>query len=192
MVMVIEMKNNFLFKYLPPVRVDFLKTELLRFSQPSALNDPYECLPFMKGFNPFQFVENSCKRTKHHLDRILKDIPKNKRSKFKRKVQSFKIQEKVRVNKNQNDIQEQFLKSFMSDADSTIGIFSMSGCCKITQLWAYYGDSFKGFCVGFNSNHPFFSKQHSVHSDIGHVVPVRYTVLAQRKWPEIHLWISYA
>ena len=34
-----------LFKYLPPERKTFFTDFLLRFTQPSDLNDPFECLP---------------------------------------------------------------------------------------------------------------------------------------------------
>lgn len=42
-----------LYKYMPLARMDFWKTFLLRFTQPSAFNDPFDCLP------SYSFLPNS-------------------------------------------------------------------------------------------------------------------------------------
>jgi len=36
---------SFIYKYIPPERKTYLSDSLLRFTPPSALNDPFECLP---------------------------------------------------------------------------------------------------------------------------------------------------
>ena len=48
------MKKTILYKYLPISRIKYLENELLRFTQPKGLNDPFECLtqrPLVKDVN---------------------------------------------------------------------------------------------------------------------------------------------
>ena len=45
------------YKYLPPDRKTYLDDELLRFTQPGALNDPFECIPIVPKVDPEKFVQ---------------------------------------------------------------------------------------------------------------------------------------
>ena len=40
-------ESSILYKYLPPDRITYFSNELLRFTQPADLNDPFECIPIV-------------------------------------------------------------------------------------------------------------------------------------------------
>jgi hypothetical protein len=40
-----------LYKYMPPERRQFLEKLLIRFTPPGLFNDPFDCLPFIDGFD---------------------------------------------------------------------------------------------------------------------------------------------
>src|SRR6185369_11649875 len=43
----------FVYKYLHPDRIDVLRNTLIRFTQPAALNDPFEVIPNLKDVRRF-------------------------------------------------------------------------------------------------------------------------------------------
>lgn len=45
--------DNIIYKYLPIERLSYLEDELLRITQPSDLNDPFECLPSPPSIETF-------------------------------------------------------------------------------------------------------------------------------------------
>ena len=47
---------NLYYKYLPPERLSYLDDELLRYTQPIDLNDPFECLPKKPSEKEFKDV----------------------------------------------------------------------------------------------------------------------------------------
>jgi len=55
-----------LYKYLSPERRGYLHDELLRFSQPDALNDPFEFLPTISKEQASQIVETFLRMPKQN------------------------------------------------------------------------------------------------------------------------------
>mgnify|MGYP005999854177 CR=1 FL=1 len=47
-----------LFKYLQPARIDVLKNKSIRFSQPSAFNDPFEFKPVISTVASPEYFQN--------------------------------------------------------------------------------------------------------------------------------------
>ena len=41
-----------IYKYIPPERIDILQNNHIRFTQPSAFNDPFEAFPYFKALAP--------------------------------------------------------------------------------------------------------------------------------------------
>src|SRR5438105_1260976 len=53
-----------LYKYLPPERITFLNDELLRFTQPGDLNDPFECIPTISKVDLMAVISGAVERNK--------------------------------------------------------------------------------------------------------------------------------
>ena len=128
------MKEHY-YKYLPINRLSYLEDELLRFTQPGDLNDPFECLPKKPSIEEFDNLINSL-------------IPEN----------SNKVIQKEIKAKYDSKYLDELYKTQVEKVNEDIGIFSLSKNWKSSLMWAHYTESHKGFCVGFDSKNNFFKK----------------------------------
>jgi len=126
------MKKNY-YKYLPISRLSYLKDELIRFTQPGDLNDPFECLPKKPTVEEFNNLINSLIRENSNIE-IQKEIKAKYDSKYL----------------------DELYKTQIEKVNEDIGIFSLSKNWKSSLMWSHYTESHKGFCVGFDSKHNFF------------------------------------
>jgi hypothetical protein len=127
---------NILFKYLPIERITYLDDELLRFTQPADLNDPFECFP--KQINK---------------EILLKFLKEKLRPDLFRK-------EGVKISRNFYDnlpkIIDGYLPNAYDETNKLVGILSLSKNWNNTLMWSHYSTSHRGFCIGFNKNHSYF------------------------------------
>ncbi len=119
------------YKYLPPERNSYFEDELLRFTQPGDLNDPFECLP-----------------RKIDTEKLKETLVRN----LKRIIPTAKINEKV------DDIAPDFINNANKTTNNILGIFSLSKNWNNGLMWGHYTLSHKGFVIGFDSEHPFFNE----------------------------------
>ncbi len=122
---------NLYYKYLPPERLTYLNDQLLRYTQPIDLNDPFECLPKKPSEKEFNEV---IKKLSELLPRM--GIPLNENAKI---LELDKLYCEAYVNVN-NDI----------------GILSLTKKWNNTLMWSHYTNSHKGFCVGFDPKDEYF------------------------------------
>lgn len=177
-----------LYKYVIPDRVDILKNPLIRFTQPSALNDPFELQPIFSKF----FSENELNEIfkpnfdffEEALNRQLSKLPEKTRRKI---VEQLVLQ----VKKNPKILQEQIdkitptiktalydftpeAKKKFSDVLQTFGILSFSEKFDHTLLWAHYADSHRGFAIEFKTDHEFFNRRRFENDELFHLRKVKY------------------
>lgn len=117
------------YKFLPPDRETYLRDGLLRFSQPVALNDPFESANYLPEPLNEQFISR------------LATMPAEK-SRELRSAAGLK----------------QLLKDFTLKFGEKFGILSLSDQWNSSLMWAHYTDRHRGFCVGFRLEHPFFGE----------------------------------
>lgn len=121
------------YKYLHSERIDVLENSTIRFTQPAALNDPFEVMP---RFNLYK------EHLKEELARIFEQ-------KFGGKLPSqIEPMLPTLIDEQLADLKKQFGEHF--------GILSLAKNKKNALMWAHYADSHKGFVVGFDSNSSFF------------------------------------
>lgn len=123
------------YKYLPISRLSYLEDELLRFTQPGDLNDPFECLPQKPSEEEFNLLIDTVIL---NLPKVNKEFERNTKDKFNTEYLKDLYKN---ANKNVND---------------DIGILSLSKNWNNTLMWSHYTNSHKGFCIGFDKNHNFF------------------------------------
>jgi len=152
---VIQLKT--IYKYLPPERETYIKDELLRFTQPAALNDPFECIPAISNQEILKVLEE-------YLYAEFQRLPAS--TKFKSGTARRKIEEKLRIKasklllehkKDPQKFRNLFFGLAHDKLNSKIGIFSLSRRWNSTLMWSHYCESHKGFCVGFDRNNSFFT-----------------------------------
>lgn len=146
------------YKYLPVDRKSYLSDALLRFTPPSALNDPYECLPGVtdeyesEGAEQFNDSFSGVKTLLNHL--TLNGLDRKERRKVIR-IREKEVKKIVR--ENSTTINDFFLKHVRAKVNIITGILSLSKRWDSSLMWSHYADSHHGFCVGFKEDHEWFS-----------------------------------
>jgi len=125
------------YKFLPIERISYLEDELLRFTQPNDLNDPFECFP------------QEINETKLYASITKLLISNNSRIKKNEIDEIF--------NKIKNNVLENFIEKAYEKTNQQTGILSLTKEWNNTLMWSHYTNSHKGFCVGFNSGDHFFT-----------------------------------
>lgn len=119
------------YKYLPPERTTYLEDELLRYTQPIDLNDPFECLP------------------KKPTEKEFKDIVE--------KLSGLLPKMGIPLTDNAGKLElEKIYREAYQNVNNDIGILSLTKNWNNTLMWAHYTNSHKGFCVGFDPNDEYF------------------------------------
>lgn len=122
------------YKYLPPSRIDVLEHSRIRFTQPAALNDPFETFPCFLEFGPWLLDNINQRAIKEFGMHAAKE--------------TFS-QRQTLVVKTLLDLPKTLSKYFV--------ILSVSKIRDNLLMWSHYSDSHKGFVIGFDSSSTFFS-----------------------------------
>src|SRR5437016_3927130 len=87
-----SMNTNIIYKYFPPERLNYLDDELLRITQPSDLNDPFECIQILPT------VEQVIDLLNQILDKQIKEVVKSKLSKAQKKEKKNLLERTTKIN----------------------------------------------------------------------------------------------
>ena len=179
-----------LYKFVTPERVDVLATGLIRFTQPSALNDPFELRPVFEGFlTEAQIVEAT-----NPTWEMLEDALRQRYATLPSDAQAlYSIDSIVQLVKGSPHLIEKSLAPFAAEArrvisdftphareilskalQTKVGILSLSESVTNPLLWAHYASSHKGFAFELSSNHPYFSRRRSESDELYHLRKVKY------------------
>lgn len=149
--------SNILYKYLPIERLTYLENELLRFTQPLDLNDPFEWMPVLPTKEEIISVikivseENILSSNNKGLNRTdMRRILNEYNKKCEASIKAVQKEEP-------NNFREQFYNQAITNLGSKLGLFSLSRRWNSSLMWAHYTNSHKGFCIGFNKDSGFFN-----------------------------------
>jgi hypothetical protein len=120
------------YKYLHPERVDVLKNNRIRFTQPAALNDPFEMMPNLREIRRYYAALS---------DDVNRDMDPSWAA-----VQSILTQWKI----------TDTFGRWQADNPSNLAFLSLSKNRNNLLMWSHYCNSHRGFVVGFDSTDPFF------------------------------------
>jgi hypothetical protein len=122
-----------IYKYLPPSRIDVLENSRIRFTQPAALNDPFETFPCFLKYGPWLLDKLHQRSTDRFGTQAAQDILSQQ--------QALVVQTLLNIPKI-------FSKHFV--------IFSLSKIRDNLLMWSHYSESHRGFVIGFDSSSDFF------------------------------------
>lgn len=168
-----------LYKYLPPERASMLDQLGMRLTQPSLLNDPFECLPRLKISHKseqelkklWELVAQKRYRTQtcqeprgtgfslyrekclENLDNWLQEAQSNLESEAALEA-SLRIQE------------------FM---DISVGVICLTECPENALMWSHYAASHSGFVLGFDTSHQAFRPLPTNDVKLGQLRKIEYT-----------------
>jgi len=154
-----------LFKYMSANRQSIFDDWLFRFTQPKALNDPFEMQPHISGYS-----------TPKELRRLAsKDFEKYARERYTAmvleraghaEIMPFEIfRARIEPHRNaqieaacsrapeHNAAMAEQINELMN---KNIGVFSLCEHADSLLMWAHYGDSHRGFAIEFDTSTAFF------------------------------------
>ena len=181
-----------LYKYLHPDRVDVLRSRRIRFTQPTALNDPFELAPYFETVvSEAQLLDHL---TEHpldltpHLIEAYDRLPEGAKAALSLAQYLMLVKQSLEGAEGQRIFWETFgagigmirelsgkLRQQLVDMlRATVGILSLSEVADCAPMWAHYADQHRGFVLGFNEEHPFFSRRRSERDEFFFLRPVVY------------------
>jgi hypothetical protein len=145
------------YKYLSFERKGFLDDGLIRFTQPLALNDPYECLAAFPEMSPEaqagQILEGALEKVGYS-----ESDPQHIRLQ-KAKIIGDAIKRLNAFSEaNPNFLRDMANQVNGAKVNKSLGILSVSRRWDSALMWSHYTETYKGFCVGFNREHSFFKE----------------------------------
>lgn len=199
-----------LYKYLHPDRVDVLEGGLLRFSQPSAFNDPFEVMPAVREAIP---ADQAISIFDEHIRSNEDDL----RSRFQQELannqeigqllrllpaeyrETFTFEDAMAtVSGELPEFLSAFLPRLTAQLRTTFpaqtqerlnrqfGILCLTEAPDNLLMWAHYADCHRGFVLEFDSTHAFFNQRTSTSDYLRHLAKVSYT----RVRPQLTLFDS--
>jgi hypothetical protein len=190
-----------LYKYALAERIDVLRNGLIRFSQPSVLNDPWEMRPHIKSVFGDEFYEREVvgplmRRTNDELidemTRILFGVlrdnninhlsPDDLRALVAEADRQFPgemvemfstvIGEAAGVLK---EALPHVIETIPSSIDKTIGLLSLTEKPDHPLMWSHYAGNHSGIVLAFNETHEFFTTRLSDDDPISGLHKIVYT-----------------
>lgn len=143
-----------LYKYLSPARVDVLENLKIRFTQVSALNDPFESLPGATLEHSSWYKTYFQRKISDEIARLGLQGRSKRREYERRRWKDFGHFVKCYTDKKwlfdlSMDVQRM--------GDKVQACLSLSANSTNILMWSHYSVNHTGFVIGFDSKHEFFN-----------------------------------
>ncbi len=185
-----------LYKYVVPDRTDVITNLELRFTQPGALNDPFELRPqFQSLISEAQFLAGLAKAPLDLAPRLREAydmLPAAQRAQIPFEaaaatISTFLSTQEMRavvsgtavnlLREMAPELTQRFQEQLHAALNANVGILSLSEVPDEELMWGHYADRHHGMVLGFNEAHPFFNRQRSENDDFYHLRRVVYSDL---------------
>ena len=203
-----------LYKYVTAERIDVLKNGLIRFSQPSVLNDPWDMRPHVERlFTDNDLEEHVTGALRPQSDEQLVDFMSQIVHEFvKTNGLSDKSPDEVRKLMSEantefpGELRQLFegayaetlerIKEVMPELagvvpeamDKAVGVLSLTERPDYPLMWSHYAGSHSGLVLAFDETHPFFrSPRYGQEDDTGSPRRVKYALERPRFDPLIDM-----
>ncbi len=181
-----------LFKYLHPERIDVIKNLEIRFTQPDALNDPFELRPRFDSIVAEADVLANYPQSPVDLKPMMAQaysmLSEEQRALLPldvamNAIDSFMATDDAREATAQGlrlflqlmrdeavPIREKIYRAF----NDNVGILSLSEIPDHELMWSHYADSHRGLVLCFDEQHNFFNRRRSENDEFYFVRKVHY------------------
>jgi len=167
-----------LYKYLNSDRVDVLDNLMIRITQPTALNDPFESLPMiekiMEESDFYNLLRDKVGATE--LRETVKDTLEKGLSPYKNLIDTKSFQSEefldvimenfdnltqpyIREALNPENLNKNYSENFKETFSNTFGVLSLTQNPDNLLMWSHYSESHKGFLIEFEQNADFFDQR---------------------------------
>ncbi len=153
------------YKYVPAERIDILQNCLIRFTQPRALNDPFEGQPdFYALGSKKEFAKHYAEAIRRFIYRVWADYCRALGNDPGRFALAKKVQknpdyaEWLYKNLHKRDPEELLpnLRERSNNLHNNFGVLSLSEIPDNLLMWAHYAAGHTGFVLVLDGSHGFF------------------------------------
>lgn len=182
-----------LYKYIRPERIDVLQNRMIRFTQPGALNDPFELRPRFETLISEAEAMANIDGMPIDLDPVLHQayelltreqrsmMPYESLAELVRAV--FETEEGrasvsaaiLNIFESMKDIAPPLREQLYETLNSNVGILSVSEVPDNLLMWAHYTDSHRGLVLEFDERHPFFNRRRTQNDEFYFLRKVIYS-----------------
>ena len=158
------------YKYVSAERIDILQNRLIRFTQPNAMNDPFEAKPHFYKLGAKEFAKNYAEAIRRFPIRVWADYCKAIRKDPGRFALANKVEkdpdyaEWLYTNLHKQNPQYLLpnLRERFYDLHNDAGILSLSETPDNLLMWAHYAEGHTGFVLMLDGSHDFFKGENSL------------------------------
>lgn len=172
------------YKYVSAKRIDILQNRLIRFTQPKALNDPFEAQPYFYALGKKGFASAYADCIRRAPYRAWKDYKRVMRTDLDRFALASKVENdpdyaewlyKKLHKQGLDDLLDELLDKFdfFAPLHNTAGILSLSKTRDNLLMWAHYTEGHTGFVLVLDGTHDFFKGDRAWHG-FAKPAPVEY------------------
>jgi len=201
-----------LYKYVIGDRIDVLKNGLIRFTQPSALNDRWDLKPHVERFvnedgweritSPFiketddelldfmaGIIEKGARernlgdKSRHEIRQALGEAG----SEIMTELRKLYEDTLATTLENAKDVVESVIPEVPKIIDRTVGVLSLTQRPDHPAMWAYYANNGTGMVLMFDAGHKFFKPLRDAADDMSRLRRVNYSSERPRFDPLIDL-----
>jgi hypothetical protein len=181
-----------LYKYASPDRLDVLRALQIRFTQPGALNDPFELRPRFDALISESEGLRGLNATPADLEPMLRDaylmLSDEQRAQLPYELAVSFFHEAVSTPEAKAHTSASLVKSLQALNNTAprlreqlyellnahVGILSLSEVPDDILMWAHYADNHRGMLFGFDEHHEFFNRRRSTNDEFFHLRRVVY------------------
>jgi hypothetical protein len=179
-----------LYKYIVPARAAILETGLIRFTQPAALNDPFELRPYFESLVPADQLEALLRPTRQMIETELKKAYKELSSRQRRGISEKQFLNRARQSpellnrsfkrlfpmmaRRLSDLMPEMRERLGDEFAERYGILSLSEVSDDVLMWSHYAANHAGLVLAFNDTDPFFDRRRRPDDDFYHLRQVHY------------------
>jgi len=154
-----------LYKYFGPSRRGIFIDWLIRFTQPGALNDPFEMRPHIAGYGtPEEVFEIAANKWEMHNEYEYGEFVKRSGNTisyedYRAGMEKHRLPMIHEALAKSPEINTKMARKIDEMMNTSVGILSLCACHDSLLMWAHYGDSHRGFVVEFDTTSPFFKQE---------------------------------
>jgi hypothetical protein len=169
-----------LYKYLPSARLDVLTHGMIRHTQPSALNDPFEVRPYVSSLAPHEYADRSLTEfLPEEVSKVYDGLPQQVRalipmSRLMPIAERFLDTQRPAIHAFYEQITPMIRGLLYTKLDELIGILSLSEVRDDLLMWSHYAECHAGLVVGFDPAHSWFRGQRAATDEFHHLRRVEY------------------
>ncbi|WP_031437784.1 DUF2971 domain-containing protein [Methylobacter tundripaludum] len=147
-----------LYKYLPANRVVVLDNGEIRFTQPEALNDPFEALPLIDA--PLK-IKNLIESTARDAQNLWENTSPEEKTPENHKILQDTLKglnAEILKNTSPSILGFKVMNGLdgLDGLNKKLGVLSLSRTFSNLLMWSHYAENHRGFVIGLDETHEFF------------------------------------